>query len=135
MASPLWSALPANVIADIWKKTNRKTADLAGGIVTTRTSALVVTASLQQQLQLPTPEPTSRQYVAACLSGVWAHSVYAQDAFTEKELSVALEYAYKISSEVDGAVVPVDPTDLLITAWVVGFHDGSIGTCGAKFWR
>ncbi|HKX24211.1 MAG TPA: hypothetical protein VJM46_03155 [Candidatus Saccharimonadales bacterium] len=128
-------ALPADVIAGIWKKANRKTADLAGAIVATRTSALVVTASLQQQLQLPTPEPTSRQYMATCLSGVWAHGVYAQNAFTEKELAVALEYAYTISSEVNGTVVPVDPTDLLITAWVVGFRSGSVGGCGTSYWR
>lgn len=128
-------ALPADVITDIWKKTNRKTADLAGAITATRTSALIVTASLQQQLQLPAPESASRQYVATCLSGVWAHGVYAQNAFTDKELAVALEYAYKIGVEVDGNTASVDPTDLLITAWMVGFRDGKIGACGSSYWR
>lgn len=128
-------ALPADVLTSIWAKTNKKVADLSGAIAASRTSALILTASLQQQLGLPAAEPTSRQYVATCLSGVWAHGVYAQNAFTEKELTVALEYAYSISSEVDGVVVPVDPTDLLVTAWVVGFQSGQIGACGKSFWR
>jgi hypothetical protein len=128
-------ALPADVITGLWKGVDRKVADLAGAITVSRTSALILTASLQRELSLPSPESDSRQYMAACLSGVWAHGVYGQNTFTEKELAVAMEYSYKIGIEVDGTVASVDPTDLLITAWVVGFHSGNIGGCGTSYWR
>lgn len=128
-------ALPADIVSALWANTSRKAGDLAGAITVSRTSALILTTSLQRELGLPTPEPNSRQYMAACLSGVWAHGVYAQDAFTEKELAVALERSYAIGIEVDGKISSVDPTDLLITAWVVGFRGGIIGDCGTSYWR
>jgi hypothetical protein len=129
-------ALPADVITGLWKKgADRRVADLAGAITASRTSALILTASLQRELSLPTPGSDSRQYMAACLSGVWAHGVYDQKAFSEKELAVAMEYSYKIGIEVDGKTASVDPTDLLITAWVVGFRGGVIGDCGTSYWR
>lgn len=129
-------ALPADVISGLWKKgADRRVADLAGAITASRTSALIVVTSLQRELSLPTPEPDSRQYMAACLSGVWAHGVYDQKAFTEKELASALDLSYKIGIEVDGKIASVDPTDLLITAWVVGFRGGVIGDCGKSYWR
>lgn len=129
-------ALPTSVLASVWKKnTNRQLADLVVAISTSRQASLIILKSLEQQLNPPKPTTLGRQYTAACLAGVWAHAVYAQDAFTDKDLAVALAQTYSIPSEVDGVVTsPSSSDNVALTSWIVGFRGGDPGECGLHFW-
>jgi predicted metalloprotease len=134
---PLGSiALPADTLASIWKQDgSHKVLDLAGAMVASRQAGIILTMSIQQQIGIRTTDPVGRVYTATCLAGVWAHAVYGQNAFTDKELSVALAYAYRYNVQIDGAVIATNPTTELETAWIVGFRQGNPANCGQAFWR
>jgi predicted metalloprotease len=129
-------ALPTSVLASVWKKdANRQLADLVVATSTSRQASLIILKSLEQQLNPPKPTTLGRQYTASCLAGVWAHAIYAQNAFTDKDLAVALAQTYSIPSEVDGAVTSPGPSDsVALTSWIVGFRGGDPGECGLHFW-
>ena len=129
-------ALPTGVITPVWKKTSRPLADLAVAISTSRQASLLILDSLQAQLNLPKPGDIGRQYTALCMAGVWSHAVYAQNAFTDKDLSTALYQSLSIPSEVNGTVTSPSASDQqAITAWIVGFRGGDPSECGLHFWQ
>ncbi len=130
-------ALPSDVVAPLWKKAARPVADLAAAISTSRQAALILVDSLQWQLKLPQPHDTSRQYMAACLAGVWAHAVYPQDVLDLRGLSSAISWSFTIPSEVDGVVTSPQPKDddQAGRAWADGLRSGDLSECGQRFWN
>jgi hypothetical protein len=124
-------ALPADVLGKLWTQAPRKVADLAGAISATRQAGLILTTWLSSQGITPMfPNPTTQLYAGICLSGAWAHGVYTQDNYTDKELSTALRLSLSIPSEADGQALPSSPEDMQQKiAWALAFRTGDEGTC------
>jgi hypothetical protein len=129
-------ALPADVLGKLWTQAPRKTADLAGAISATRQAGLILTTWMSSQGALPSPSPTTRLYAGMCMSGAWAHGVYAQGYFTDKELQTALSLSLAIPSETNGQALPTSPGDMqAMTAWTAGFRTGDAGSCLITDWQ
>ncbi len=124
--------IPMNVLASQWGG-SRKIGDLAAAIAVSRNAGNSLVVSLAPQLNVKAPAPEAQLYVSACFSGVWAHSVYPQNTFTDKELQTALDRSVKLRFELDGAKASAS-SDALINAWGMGFRGGRPADCATNFW-
>lgn len=127
-----YSIIPMTLLAHQWGGT-RKVGDLAAAITISRTAVNSVIISLSAQLNVAAPTLTAELYVGSCLSGVWAHSVYPQGTFTDKDLQAALARASAVPYELSGAKATAN-AETLTTAWVSGFTTGLPADCMNNFW-
>jgi|GEM_PF-5473819 len=128
-------AIPLDSMAAIWKKSSPKVGDLSVAVSMTRQASLITVTALERQFAMTVPSELGRQYVSACLSGAWAHAVYAQGAFTDKEIATALEYSFAIPTIGDRTTASIANDSQAVTAWVVGFRGGQVAECGRNFWK
>lgn len=127
-----YSIIPMTLLAHQWGGT-RKVGDLAAATTVSRTAVNSVIISLSAQLNVAAPNLTAELYVGSCLTGVWAHSVYPQGTFTDKDLQTALARASAVHYELSGAKATAN-ADVLTTAWVSGFNSGRPADCMTNFW-
>jgi hypothetical protein len=127
-----YSIIPMTLLAHQWGGT-RKVGDLAAATTVSRTAVNSVIISLSAQLNVAAPNLTAELYVGSCLTGVWAHSVYPQGTFTDKDLQAALARASAVHYELSGAKATAN-ADVLTTAWVSGFNSGRPADCMSNFW-
>lgn len=125
--------IPMMLLVRQWSDDSRKAGDLAVAITVSRSAANSVIDALPAQLKVAAPTPTAKLYLGSCLSGVWAHNVYPQDTFTNKDLATALGSASAIPYELNGTKAMAD-TDILTAAWISGFRSGRPANCMTSFW-
>jgi hypothetical protein len=128
-------ALPATTLAGLWQNSpSRKVGDLAVAIATTRQAGLIMMAALPRGgLSTPFPEVT-RHYGSLCLAGAWAHGAYDQRAFTDQELTAALQLGLGIPSQTGADISSVTDRDQrAFIAWTIGYRSGDAGDCLTKF--
>jgi hypothetical protein len=124
--------IPMDLLAYQWGGA-RKVGDLAAAITVSRHAANSLVIAVSSQLNVAAPSLTGELYVAACFSGVWAHSVYPQNTFTDKDLQTALSRSMKVPSELSGAKATADQ-DELTNAWISGFRSGRVKDCATNYW-
>ena len=128
-------ALPTGALLPLWQNTTRTNGDLTVALSVSRQASLILVASLKWQLSLNAPTESRRYYAAACLAGVWGHSVYDQSAFTDEELTAAAQQSFDVRLQVDGILTDVSAISQSGTeSWLAGFHSGDPAECG-MFWQ
>lgn len=128
-------ALPTGALAPLWQNTPRAKDDLVAALSISRQASLILVTSLKRQFGLAASTESQRYHVAACLAGIWAHSVYDQQAFTYDDLATAVERSFAIQLQVDGVITDVSTISPQgITAWLTGFRSGDPAACG-EFWE